>query len=348
MPDFNPRLRVLMMPPIAWNTDHRPGVEPDPLRLFEALRCLGIDVDVLNPGQRPWNPFSGHGTFLQALDPLRALRVMLKGRHYDYVISVFQAGAVPLALLRGLFGYRVPIGLWDMNLEPDWRLGQWAMGFVAPRLQLLLTLTEVQRRYIEQTWASSSTEVISHYVDEQFYTPGVPPALDGYALSVGNDVGRDYAVLLDACGNGGGREVVIRTNLALDEAPRRVRVVRERLPYTELRELYRGARYVIVPLKPTLNPSGVSAILEAAAMGRPAIVTDVEASRAFVCADETALVVPQGDSAALAAAMSRLDADDELCRSLGENARRLVEREYSVDAFASRFAAALRNRLMAG
>lgn len=76
---------------------------------------------------------------------------------------------------------------------------------------------------------------------------------------------------------------------------------------------------------PAISREGMPrALLEAAASGRPLVVTDVPGCRHFVRDGETGLVVPPGDAAALANALARLAADPELRRRLGAAARAKV------------------------
>ena len=66
------------------------------------------------------------------------------------------------------------------------------------------------------------------------------------------------------------------------------------------------------------------ALLEAAACGRPLIVSDVPGCRDFVRHEVEGLIVPPDDSAALADALARLASDADLARQLGAAARARV------------------------
>ncbi|MEZ5856404.1 MAG: glycosyltransferase family 4 protein [Hyphomicrobiaceae bacterium] len=66
------------------------------------------------------------------------------------------------------------------------------------------------------------------------------------------------------------------------------------------------------------------ALLEAAASGRPAIVSDVPGCRHFVTDGEEGLIVPPGDPVALADALERLARSPDLRRKLGQAARAKV------------------------
>lgn len=70
-------------------------------------------------------------------------------------------------------------------------------------------------------------------------------------------------------------------------------------------------------------------VFQALACGAPVVTADTPAARELLVDDESALLVPAGDSAALADAIGRLAADDELRRRLGSTGRRTYEERAS-------------------
>lgn len=74
------------------------------------------------------------------------------------------------------------------------------------------------------------------------------------------------------------------------------------------------------------------ALLEAMAARRPIAATAAGGTPGLIHDEETGLLVPTGEPAALAAAVERLLRDPELARRLGERARALVEERFSLDA----------------
>jgi glycosyltransferase involved in cell wall biosynthesis len=80
-------------------------------------------------------------------------------------------------------------------------------------------------------------------------------------------------------------------------------------------------------------------LLEAASLGVPIIATPVGAVPELFNDGVDALLVAPGDRAALANALARLMADTELTTLLGENGRRLYEREFTMDKFTNRLGA---------
>ena len=69
-------------------------------------------------------------------------------------------------------------------------------------------------------------------------------------------------------------------------------------------------------------------LLEAAAMGKPAVGTDVRGTREVIVDGETGYLVPSRDVPALANAISRLAADPARRREMGETARRRAETHF--------------------
>jgi glycosyltransferase involved in cell wall biosynthesis len=88
------------------------------------------------------------------------------------------------------------------------------------------------------------------------------------------------------------------------------------------------------------------AILEYMAAGLPVVSTDVGGVPEVVREGETGLLVPRGDSRALAERIGRLITDPELARRMGENGRRLQQERFSAAAMV-RETAALYDRLLA-
>lgn len=334
-----PALRVLIVPPMPWMPErigYRPGEAPDPLALYRHMAALGITAELIDPHGWPLNPFGGQVSLLEALDPYRALQILLRRRRADVVVCVFEGGAVPLLLLRRLLAFKVPVVLWDLGLTEEWKLRERALDFVVPRCDGLLVLNSSQIDYIRKRWSPRAPiEVLTHHIDADFFQPS-GKVDQGSLLSVGDDVGRDFDTLVAATA-GLATEVVVKTRRDVPAAAN-VRVVRERISYGALRELYDQCSVVVVPLKPTLNASGVSTILEAGAMGKPLIVTDLPSIRDFIVPDETCLAVLGGDVAALQSAITRLLGDGDLRAQLGANAQRFVRQNFADPAIARRLA----------
>jgi glycosyltransferase involved in cell wall biosynthesis len=163
-------------------------------------------------------------------------------------------------------------------------------------------------------------------------------------IAIGRDLARDYATLMDAVRPLDTRVVVVvlQRNLEGLDVPANVEV-RERIPYADLRDLYRRAAVAVVALRGADFPfgsegSGVSAMLEAQASGTALVASDRPIVRDYLRDGETGLVVPPEDPAALREAIVRLLDDRELARHLGDAGRAQVEQHHTMDDMAARLA----------
>lgn len=86
-----------------------------------------------------------------------------------------------------------------------------------------------------------------------------------------------------------------------------------------------------VVVLPSYREGTPRVLLEAAAMGKPLVATDVPGCREVVRDGFNGLLVPLRDAHALAGAIVKILDSPGLARSMGERGRRLVEQEFSVD-----------------
>ncbi len=96
---------------------------------------------------------------------------------------------------------------------------------------------------------------------------------------------------------------------------------------------------------PSLSEGLSSALLEAMAAGCPVVASDVGGNPELVIPDENGLLVPAGNPAALARALSRLLESEDLRARLGIASRRRVEEHFSLEHKISRTVAAYRELL---
>ncbi len=115
-------------------------------------------------------------------------------------------------------------------------------------------------------------------VDECFWTPEETESQDGYILAVGNDSRRDYELLIQSAYHID-RKIKLLTKRELpSNLPDNVEVLRgswhtREVSDEDLRDLYRRAFCVAVPLTDSIQPSGQSVTLQAMACGTPVILT---------------------------------------------------------------------------
>jgi glycosyltransferase involved in cell wall biosynthesis len=123
--------------------------------------------------------------------------------------------------------------------------------------------------------------------------------------------------------------------------------VRRGLPWLELRLLYDTAGCVVIALRHESagvgsDGSGLTALLEAMAMGAPIVATRRPAIADYVEDGRSALLVPAEEPEALAGAIQRVRDDPDLRRSLGRAAREAVEQRLSTRHLADRLVPIIR------
>ena len=115
-------------------------------------------------------------------------------------------------------------------------------------------------------------------------------------------------------------------------------------PVADVREVWRRAAIAVLPS--TYGEGVPKALLEAAACARPIVASDVPGCREAVRAGKNGILVPPGDSAALADAIAALVADPVLRASMGEAGRSLVEGGFAEEIIARETLALYREALL--
>jgi glycosyltransferase involved in cell wall biosynthesis len=111
----------------------------------------------------------------------------------------------------------------------------------------------------------------------------------------------------------------------------------------ELSRVLGASSVVVVPSVPAASgdQDGLPvALLEAMAVGRPAVGSDLSGIDDAIVDGETGLLVPPGDAGALAAALEKLLTDSALRSTLGAAASQRAE-SFSVSAIGSRYSSLL-------
>ncbi|MEA2939426.1 MAG: hypothetical protein QOC56_2930 [Alphaproteobacteria bacterium] len=97
----------------------------------------------------------------------------------------------------------------------------------------------------------------------------------------------------------------------------------------DIRDVWRRSD---IAAQPSLGGEGLpKSLIEAAACGRPLVVTDVPGCRDIARADVNAILVPPGAPAALADALERLIRDPALRARFAAESRRIAQSEFSLD-----------------
>ena len=211
-----------------------------------------------------------------------------------------------------------------------------------------------QKQFIEERWQVPDERVVftPFMVDADFFAPAqAGPAQETlHALVPGNvpvicAVGlefRDYPTLMAAV-KGLNVHVIIAAGSPWSkradstegqEIPANVTV--QRFTQFELRDLYAMSDFLVMPLYDVNFQAGVTALLEAMAMGKAVVCSRTPGQTDVVVEGETGLYVPPEDPRALREAIQYLLDQPELRAQMGQNGRRRIEQEMSLACYVER------------
>jgi glycosyltransferase involved in cell wall biosynthesis len=264
-------------------------------------------------------------------------------KQYDAVISWSEALGLLFALVLKITRTRTPhVALMYWMSKPK----QVAlMKRVHPQFDRIITWSSVQRDYAIRDCGIGPEKfvLVKHPVDQLFWRPmNVPTDM---ICAIGSE-NRDYKTLVEAlkgldipCHIGAKnirfvddtRAVTVDAREYLGELPPHITVGHKY--YRELRDLYARSRIAVVALLPSNTDNGISAILEAWAMGKAVICSRTEGQVDAIEDGVNGIFVPQGDPVALREAILRLWNNPEEVERLGRAGRRHVEEYHTLDTF---------------
>lgn len=278
--------------------------------------------------------------------PLHRVAWNLREAMLPFELTDVDAAFTPLAALFPLAARlrRLPVVVVNYGLcLIHQRAGRRRRALLAANLRAahsVVCLGESQRaQLIEQTGLDPAcVHIVPLGIDAEWFRPRPGPG-EG-VLAVGKDLARDYRSLVDAVAPLGVRAHIAgyrRNVTGIDLPPA---ITAGDMPIAELREAYARAACVVVPQFRDGYPygsegGGLTALLEAMAMGRPLVVSDRGILRDYVRDGVEALVVPPEDPAALREAIARVLGEPELAARLGAAARRRVESALTSAHFAA-------------
>lgn len=276
----------------------------------------------------------------------QVLETLFIHNKYDAIFSHSERVGLPLGLILRFLRIRTPhvtilCRVTSSDRKTD-RRKKWFLKNAHHGIDLIITWSSIQRNIVVNELGIDPTKVrhIKSGTDQQFWKP--IDADTDTICSVGMEM-RDYPTLVKALSEtnipchiavGAARGQIfdtVRRLYAMDNLPENITVGRK--PYEELRELYARSRFLVVPLLPTDSDNGLTAILEAMAMGKPVICSRVKGQVDIIKDGVTGIFVPQGDPDALREAIVSLWNDPERAEEMGKAAREYIEKHHSWEEY---------------
>jgi glycosyltransferase involved in cell wall biosynthesis len=285
---------------------------------------------------------------------LRGTRTLLPVlRDTDVVVGTTTGTAMALAAWRRAGRLRTPlVGIVAGLLNRPW--GRARRATTLPLLRSMHAMLygpgEVPGLMGLDPRLAGRVHVNSFGVDTAFWSPG--GAATRGVFSIGNDGHRDWETLVRAAPAIDAEIRILTRHPRPASLPDNVRWEpadwhRRLLSDVEIRDSFRTAAVVAVPVKDVPQPSGQSVTLQASACARPVVLSrtrglwDPEALRD----GENVLLVQPGDPDSLGDAIRRVLSDPGLGDSMGSRARASVEATASVERYAERLLAVCQSAL---
>lgn len=285
--------------------------------------------------------------FVEAMSDIRSRL----SSNTDAVLCYDERTGIPAALLAESPGRFAPVvsGIgWITSASAPYPKWKGLFAHVLKKTPALWSQSRPVLDTLHEEWgiARNKLHFVPLGIDADFYRVQTEAGLPGRVMSAGEDRFRDHGLLVDAIADvrrtTPDAYLELATGLPIDLPTHLGSIHTERLD-GRMRELYQRASVVALALRSTISGSGLTVLLEAMASGRPVVVTDNPGISDYVEDGVTGILVPGGDSAALADAIRSLLADPDRAAAMGHAAAARVRSHFTSGVMAYHLAEIVRS-----
>lgn len=258
------------------------------------------------------------------------------------IIAVQEISAL-VPLIARVLGWRgIPLVVLDLGLlHPKNCSGyrHWIWRWLLRKADRVVSLVDGNRAELTRIFGvpPSHTAFLPMAVDPDFLGRAVPESEESFVLAVGTNDGKDFETLLEALPLGVRLVVVTDSYNAGKIRAHRcfggLIEIREAVAATDLRDLYRRAALVVVPLADTPHGSGHTVLLETMAMGKIVLVSRARCMRDYIGDGNAVVSVPVGDAVALRRALEEGLNHPQRFHEMRERAADLVRSHFNIKHF---------------
>jgi glycosyltransferase involved in cell wall biosynthesis len=229
--------------------------------------------------------------------------------------------------------------VWLLDKWPHYGfVRRWLYRKLLARADVLTTLASENAQLCQRFLKRDATQVLYGLNTRDFpvqqptsWTPHTPLRI----AAIGNDRDRDWDTLIRAFGNDARYAVRIATRRRIPASLRAPNVeIAAVSGMAKQHEFYAWADVIVVPLRPNSHASGITVMLEAAALGKPMLVTDVGALQDYFSKDAASYVPPFDAQALHDAADKLVAAPADALRQARTAAAELLARDLTTQHFA--------------
>jgi glycosyltransferase involved in cell wall biosynthesis len=295
---------------------------------------------------------------ISRLNPPCGLALLAWSRRSEY--DTFYAGAESVGLLLALLlkcgPRRHRLAILDHHLSERKKTTFFKLFNLSKRISAFICMNEHQASHAEKVLGVDPRRVHRVFyganVDGVFFRPLRPTGNpDRYILCVGRER-RDYDLFFAAIRDTPVKAVVVASGIRggeeygpgspdITSAPANVHL-RKQLPYVDLRNLYAGCEFVVLPVHDVAYPAGITTIMEAMAMGKAIVATHSRGIREFIQDGETGVWVRNGDVEELRSRILELWRQPQLAVRMGANALRSANERVDLVRYVAQLEAIIR------
>ena len=206
-----------------------------------------------------------------------------------------------------------------------------------------LVISKSELDYLNNTFAKNDEiYYIPFGVDTNFWLPIKKETTikSKYVLSIGNDLNRDYATLISSWEDFFPHLKII-TSLPISSDKNNIEIISgdwrsQLLSDNEMLELIQNALFVVIPLKPTMQPAGQSVCLQSMACSKAVIISNIAGiwDKEELIDNKIIKLIPCNNIDFLSKTIQTFLANPKKVESMGREARKVVEKNYYVESMA--------------
>ena len=257
----------------------------------------------------------------------------LRGSGVDVLFATAPSLHVVLAHYAGLVSGRYVLLCWATAQRS--RMHRWLFAQQLRFARRILVNDTRTREQLIRDWAVPAARIayLPFGIDADYFVPAAEPARRH--LLVPGDAVRDEAFVLELAAAGVGpvvrgiKDEAIRDFYAAQPPGANSVDVRWLKPFSEIRANYQHARAVIIPVRNDREPSGLTALLEGMACGRPCLINEGRTTADSVEDGVTGFVL-KGPRQTWLKQTRRILEDAEGLERIGRAARARVMERYTI------------------
>ncbi len=199
----------------------------------------------------------------------------------------------------------------------------------------LLTISKTEYFKLRSLLTNIKVKYIPFGVDDKFWFPEQKSKSEKYVLAIGNDLARDWKILVKAWDETFPMLKIV-TSLPVLTNKKNIVVIKgnwhsQSLTDSEIRDLYRNSEFVVLPVRETLQPSGQSTCLQAMACSKAVLISNIQGiwDRELLKNGENIFFYKTGDIEDLKKSINFLAKNTKLRNKIEKNGLKLVKNHFN-------------------